>query len=172
MRRLLPYPVLAGALLVMWLLLQQSASPAALVLGTVLAVVACLVLVALRLPRSGAGTLAMRFAPGRLLALAALLRDVVVEMVRSNNAVARIILQGPGARSGRSGFVTVPLDMRDPYGLAVLACILTATPGTVWVDYDAARGTMLLHVLDMIDEEQWVRIVKDKWERQLMNLFE
>jgi multicomponent K+:H+ antiporter subunit E len=122
--------------------------------------------------RSGARTLAMRFAPGRLMALAALLRDVAVEVLRSNNAVARIILQLPGARSGRSGFVVIPLDMRDPYGLAALACILTATPGTVWVDYNAARGTMLLHVLDMIDEEQWVRIVKDKWERQLMNLFE
>jgi len=172
MRRLLPYPLLAASLVLLWLLLQESASPAAFVLGAVLAVAGGLVLVALRLPRSGARTLAMRFAPGRLLALAALLRDVAVEVLRSNNAVARIILRLPGARNGRSGFVVVPLDMRDPYGLAALACILTATPGTVWVDYDAARGTMLLHVLDMIDEEQWVRIVKDKWERQLMNLFE
>ena len=48
----------------------------------------------------------------------------------------------------------------------------TATPGTVWVDYDEAEGIMLMHVLDMIDEEQWVRIVKDKWERQLMDVFE
>ena len=31
---------------------------------------------------------------------------------------------------------------------------------------------MLLHVLDLIDEEEWVRIIKDKWERRLMEIFE
>jgi multicomponent K+:H+ antiporter subunit E len=62
--------------------------------------------------------------------------------------------------------------MRDPYGLAALACIITATPGTVWVEYDSAQGTMLLHVLDLVDEEEWVRIIKDRYERRLMEIFE
>ena len=86
--------------------------------------------------------------------------------------MARIILQprAPGAR--RSGFVAVPLAMRDPRGLSALACILTATPGTVWVDYDARSGIMLMHVLDLVDEETWVRTIKEKWERPLMEIFE
>ena len=67
-----------------------------------------------------------------------LLRDVLVEIVRSNNAVARIILRPGAPRTCRSGFVLIPLDMRNPYGLAALACIVTATPGTVWVEYDSA----------------------------------
>ena len=71
-----------------------------------------------------------------------------------------------------SGFVRVPLDMRDPYGLAALACIVTATPGTVWVEYDSAEGAMLLHVLDLVDKEEWVRIIKDRYERRLMEIFE
>ena len=96
---------------------------------------------------------------------------VLVEVVRSNNAVARVIL-APGRRELKSGFVHVPLDMRDPYGLTALACIVTATPGTVWVEYDSAKGTMLLHVLDLIDEEEWVRIIKDRYERRLMEIFE
>jgi len=100
-----------------------------------------------------------------------LLRDVLVEVVRSNNAVARIILRPAGGATRRSGFVRIPLDMRDPYGLAALACILTATPGTVWAEYDAEEGTMLLHVLDLIDEAEWVHIVKEKWERRLMEIF-
>ena len=66
----------------------------------------------------------------------------------------------------------IPLDMRDPYGLAALACIITATPGTLWVEYDSADNTMLLHVLDLIDEEEWVRIIKDRYERRLMEIFE
>ena len=56
--------------------------------------------------------------------------------------------------------------------LAALACIVTATPGTVWVEYDSMRGTMLLHVLDLVDEKAWVRTIKNKWERRLMEIFE
>ena len=163
MTRLLPYPLLALAFLLLWLLLQQSLSAGAIVFGAMLGLVGAAVLGALMVPR---GRL------GRLRPLPGLLRDVAIEVVRSNNAVARIILQSGEGGARRSGFVQVPLDMRNPWGLSALACILTATPGTVWVDYDAREGTMLLHVLDLVDEAGWVRIIKDKWERPLMEIFE
>jgi multicomponent K+:H+ antiporter subunit E len=163
MTRLLPYPLLALALLLLWLLLQESVSAGAIAFGALLALAGSAVLGMLRVP--AARLRRLRPIPG-------LLRDVLVEVVRSNTAVARIILQrqAPGAR--RSGFVRVPLDMRSPHGLAALACILTATPGTVWVDHDARDGTMLLHVLDLVDEAAWVRTVKENWERRLMEIFE
>lgn len=163
MRRILPHPLLAATLLLGWLLLVESLSPGALLLGGLLAFAGAWALAGLAPP------------PARLRRLAVLpglLRDVLVEVVRSNNAVARIILAPPAGRTRRSGFVRIPLDMRDPYGLAALACILTATPGTVWVEYDSAEGTMLLHVLDLIDEADWIHIVKQKWERRLMEIFE
>ena len=163
MTRWLPHPLMALALLVAWLLLMQSISPGAFLLGGVLAFAGSWAFAAL---------VPSKVRLGRLSVVPGLLRDVFVEVVRSNNAVARIILSPGRARVRRSGFVLVPLDMRDPYGLAALACILTATPGTVWVEYDSAGGTMLLHVLDLIDEEEWVRIVKGKWERRLMEIFE
>ena len=161
MTRWLPHPLMALALLIAWLLLMGSVSPGAFLLGGLLAVAGSWTLAALAPPRARL----------RLSAVPGLLRDVFVEVVRSNNAVARLILRPSGAQ-GRSGFVLIPLDMRDPYGLAALACILTATPGTVWVEYDSAESTMLLHVLDMIDEEEWIHIVKTKWERRLMEIFE
>jgi multicomponent K+:H+ antiporter subunit E len=163
MTRLLAYPLLAAGFVLLWLLLVESVSPGAILLGLVLAAAGSGVLAALGLPR---GRLR------RLHAVPGLLFDVLVEIIRSNNAVARIILQpsAPGAR--RAGFVHIPLDMRSPHGLSALACIVTATPGTVWVDYDARSGTMLLHVLDLVDEEAWVRTIKDKWERRLMGIFE
>ena len=163
MTRWLPHPFMALALLAAWLLLTQSISPGAFLLGGVLAFAGSWALAALAPPKARLG---------RFSGLPGLLRDVLVEVVRSNGAVARIVLLPGGTRVRRSGFVLVPLDMRDPYGLAALACILTATPGTVWVEYDSVAGTMLLHVLDLIDEEEWVRIVKDKWERRLMEIFE
>jgi multicomponent K+:H+ antiporter subunit E len=79
-----------------------------------------------------------------------------------------------GGRGGErvSGFVRIPLELRDRYGLATLAIILTATPGTLWVQFDAATGTLLLHVFDLLDEEEWRHLVKDRYERRLKEIFE
>ena len=162
MRRWLPFPLLTAALLALWLLLTGSMAPGTVVLGGVLALGAGRALTALDPPKS-------RFRRPRAALRLALV--VLAEIVRSNNAVARIILR-PVARHRRSGFVRIPLDMRAPYGLAALACIITATPGTLWVEYDSADNTMLLHVLDLIDEEEWVRIIKDRYEARLMEIFE
>ena len=162
MTRWLPFPLLAASLLAMWLLLAGSAGPGALLLGFLVALLGGRALLALDPAR------ARLRRPRVALDLA---WAVLVEVFRSNNAVARVIL-GPGTRELTSGFVHVPLDMRDPYGLAALACIITATPGTVWVEYDSAQGTMLLHVLDLVEEEEWVRIIKDRYERRLMEIFE
>jgi multicomponent K+:H+ antiporter subunit E len=162
MRRLLPYPVLAVALVAMWLLLNQSVSLGALLLGGILAVGATAVLMTLAPP-----PIRIR----RLGAAVDLFMIVLAEVVRSNNAVALLILTR-ARRERRSQFVRVALETRNPYVLAGLACILTATPGTVWVDYDSADGTVLIHVLDLIDEEAWVRIVKDVYEKRLLEIFE
>ena len=163
MRRVLPHPLIALFLLGAWLLLVESVSPGAVLLGGVLAAGGSWALASLAPPRARLRRLAL--APG-------LLCDVLVEVLRSNYAVARIILSSTKGGARRSGFVRIRLDMRAPYGLAALACILTTTPGTVWVDYDSAEGTMLLHVLDLVDEAEWVRIVKERWERRLMAIFE
>jgi multicomponent K+:H+ antiporter subunit E len=162
MRRWLPFPLLAAALLAMWLLLNESVSPGTLLLGAAAAVGACLVLVALGPPK------ARLRRPRVALRLAGI---VLADIIRSNIAVARIILR-PGQRQGTAGFVLIPLDLRDPYGLTVLACIITATPGTVWVEYDSARSTMLLHILDLVDEDGWRRSIKGRYERALMEVFE
>ncbi len=162
MRRWLRFPLLTAALLAMWLLLNESIAPGAILLGAVLSLVATRALVALDPPKA-------RLRRPRAAVELALV--VLAEIVRSNNAVARIIL-GRGNRARNSGFVRIPLDMRDRYGLATLACIIAATPGTIWVEYDSGANTMLLHVLDLIDEEQWVRIIKDRYEGRLMEIFQ
>lgn len=163
MRRVLPHPLVSLGLLLMWLLLAGSVSVGSLLLGSVLALGGGAALAALDAPRERMP---------RLRPLPRLCVDVLIEIVRSNNAVARIILRPRSRDTHKSGFVRIPLDMTSPAGLAALACIVTATPGTVWVDHDPAKRIMLLHVLDLIDEEAWVRIIKDRWERRLMEIFE
>jgi len=153
-------PVLTGTLLIMWLLLNDSLSLGHIVLGLLFAVALTWSSGALRplTPR-------IRQAHLALVLLGFVLRDIV----RSNVGVARIVL---GGREVHSGFVKIPLDLTDPHGLAVLAGIVTATPGTVWVDHDEATSTLTLHVLDLKSETEWIDWIKGRYERLLMGIFE
>jgi len=101
-----------------------------------------------------------------------LLWRVFVDILRSNVAVARIVLGLHGKRAIRSGFLDIPLDMRDPHGLAALSTIVTSTPGTIWVDLSPDGATLTLHVLDLHDEQAWIDTIKQRYERLLMEIFE
>ncbi len=161
MKALFPYPLLSVALALASVLLSASVAPPSLGLALVAAVLVPQVMRALRVD-----PVRVR-APSAILTLAA---RVTVDILRSNWAVGQILV---GRRSDRtSGFIHIPLDLRDRYALAVLAIILTSTPGTLWVEYDRAEGRLLMHILDLVDEETWVRIVKDRYERLLMEIFE
>ena len=161
MNRLLPYPLLSLSLFATWLLLNPPLTAATALLAVIVGWLVPFVMPALR-PE------AVRVrAPGVILRLTG---HVLVDVVRSNIDVAKVIL---GLRRGtrRTGFVSIPLDLRSPYGLAVLSIILTATPGTLWIQYDSNTGRLLLHVLDLVDGDAWVRRVKDRYERPLMEIF-
>lgn len=161
MNRLLPHPLLSAALVMMWLLLTRF-SLGHLLLGTVIAVIAGIALARIE-PQ------APRIRSWRaLIRLAAI---VSVDIVRSNWAVARLMLTNGRHGARRSAFVDIPLRLRDPVGLALLAVILTATPGTAWLEYDREKGSLLLHVFDMIDEEAWRVLIRDRYEALLLEAF-
>ena len=162
MRRWLPYPAMSALLLVIWLLLNQTLAPGQFVVGAILGVVLA------RISRQlDAPTLRLRN-PHRRVLLAA---RVSLDVVRSNYAVAKLIVRGQ-SRAVQSGFVSVPLRLTNPYALAVLACIITSTPGTIWVSYDAGRNILLIHVLDLVDEMVWIRTIRDRYEHLLLEIFE
>lgn len=160
MRRWLPYPVLTIALFVMWLLLTQSFSPGQVLLGAIVAVAATWAMAALRPERPAIRTVRPVF---RLAAI------VAVDIVRSNFAVAAIILFPRKERVAR--FVHLPLELRNRHGLAVLALIITATPGTIWVEFDKSRGNLIVHVLDLVDEQEWIALIKGRYEALLLEIF-
>jgi multicomponent K+:H+ antiporter subunit E len=155
--------LLIVALTGMWLLLNTTFAVAHILLG--LGVSLLMVL----------GFRAVRPLQARLrrpqMALLLLWR-VFLDILRSNVAVARIVLGLTGKREIRSGFLDIPLDMRDPHGLAALATIVTSTPGTIWVDLSLDGSTLTLHVLDLRDEQAWIDTIKQRYERLLMEIFE
>jgi multicomponent K+:H+ antiporter subunit E len=40
------------------------------------------------------------------------------------------------------------------------------------VEYDSAEHSVLLHVLDLVDGAEWPRIIQERYERPLMEIFE
>jgi multicomponent K+:H+ antiporter subunit E len=161
MTRVIPHPVLSALLVGLWLLLNQSVSPGHIFLGSVLGVAGGVALSALQIP-----TVRMH-RPGVAAWLAFI---ALADIIRSNFAVAGIVLT-PG-RDAQSGFLAIPLELRNHYGLAVLACIITSTPGTVWVKFDSTEGILLIHVLDLVDEAAWTSVIKNRYERRLVEIFE
>ncbi len=162
MKSVLPHPLLSFSLFVMWVLLNGPAGPATFLLALAIAIVVPWSLSALEPP------------PARVRNVTAMLRlvgVVLVDIVRSNAAVATIILAGR-RRDRVSGFVHIPLDIRSPYALATLAIIITSTPGTLWVQHDSATGRLLLHVLDLVDERIWIDLIKNRYESLLKEIFE
>ena len=152
--------VLTAALFLMWLLLNDSLSPGHVLLGLFLAVA---------LSWSSRVLRPLRAQVRRPHLALVLLWLVFVDVVQSNLRVARIVL---GLSKAQPGFVKIPLELTDSHALAVLAAIVTATPGTVWVDHDSASSTLTLHVLELKSEQEWIDWVKNRYERLLMRIFE
>lgn len=161
MKRIVPFPLASAGLVALWLLLNQTFSLGHLLLGGVVALVGGWLLAALEMPKARVR---------RLPSIVRLAGLVAADIVRSNVAVALIVL-GIKERDRTSGFVHIPLELRQPYALAILACIITSTPGTLWVSFDEASGMLTIHVLDLIDESQWIRTIKGRYESLLLEIF-
>jgi multicomponent K+:H+ antiporter subunit E len=155
-------PLLVLALTALWLLLNQTLAPGHILLGLALALALAWSASALRPLQARL----RRFDVAALLVLVAI-RDIV----RSNLAVARLVLGLVPRRQVRSGFLQIPLDLRDPHGLAALAVIVTSSPGTVWVGLSPAGDTLTLHVLDLRDEAELIQLIKQHYEQPLMKIF-
>jgi multicomponent K+:H+ antiporter subunit E len=156
-------PVFVLVLLVMWLLLNSTVSLGHIMLGALISYVLMLVAYPLRplQPR-------MRNAH----VLITLVTHVLADIVRSNIGVGRVVLGLTQGRQVHSGFIDVPLDLRDPHGLAALSMIITCTPGTVWVELSSEKSALTIHVLDLVDENEWIDRIKSRYERPLIEVFQ
>jgi multicomponent K+:H+ antiporter subunit E len=160
MKRLLPQPLLSASRLALWLLLNNSLTPAQLLLGALLAWL---------LPAITAPFWPQPVRLRRPLLAVRLLARVLVDIVVANLEVARRIL-GPESAL-KPCFVWVPLDIGQPWGIAALAEIITLTPGTVSAQLTADRRFLLVHALNETDPEALVATIKARYERPLMEIF-
>ena len=94
---------------------------------------------------------------------------VLGDIVVSNIEVARRIL---GRESQiRPGFVWVPLDVTNPYGITTLAGIITMTPGTLSSELTPDRRHLLVHCFHLEDAAATIAQIKQRYEAPLREIF-
>ena len=160
--RLYPHPLVSLTLFVVWLMLWQSVAPLDVLMAVILATL---------LPRT---LVLLEEAPSRAkkpLVILKLFFVVLYDIAVSNYNVARTVLMG---REGNipTGFVNIPLELRDRYGLAALATIITSTPGTFWAAYNRRTNVLTIHVFELRDEDAVRETIRNRYEAPLREIFE
>ena len=155
--RWLPHPWLTLVLVLLWILLLNSFSVGGLLMGVVLGVLISHLTSQFWPERPPIKSLGKAFSYLGLVAW-----DVVV----ANMQVTRIILFRR-ADSLDVRWVVLPLELRSPEAISVLAGTITMTPGTVSCDLSADGRSLLVHCLDAPDAEEAVRAMKDRYEARL-----
>lgn len=163
LRRIFPAPLISLMLIGTWIMLTQSVAVGTLVFATLLGFFIPIFSATLR-PR--------HVKVRRPWIVLKLFFVVTMDAWLSAWAVIKILLR-PVGNEDTSEFVRVPLEMRDPNGLAVLAIITCITPGNAWAELSMDRSILLLHVLDgKVIPEKVIETVKERYERPLMEIFE
>jgi len=91
------------------------------------------------------------------------------ELVVANLRVAAMVL-GP-RRWLKPALLALPLDVKSDPEIAMLANLITLTPGTLSVDVSPDRSTLYVHCLGVDDAEAVRREIKDGMERRVAELF-
>ena len=160
LRMLFPSLTASALLALFWLLLVNELSVGQIALA---------VLLGLALPLVTGRFHAARPPVRRLGVAVALLGVFLYDLVVANLTVARAVL-GSMSRV-RPRLVHVPLDLTDPAAIALLAGVVSLTPGTVLVDIDLPGGGLTIHVLLVGDDAAVARDIKTRYESRIKEIF-
>lgn len=160
-RSWLPTPVLSLLLLLVWLLLARSYAPGQIVLGGALAIIIPLVTYRfwdtnLRIKKP---LVLLRF-------ILRVLKDIVV----ANFEVAYLVAN-PWRRL-KPHFIEYPLMLEERFTITLLASTISLTPGTVSANLRLDGKSLLIHALDVDDEEALVEQIRERYERPLKEIYE
>lgn len=161
-RRLLPHPLMTVLLTLVWLLLVNRFSLNSLLFGLFLGLVIPFITgpywpdrPTLRNPRM----------------IAEYILIVLWDIAVANVVVARLVLFKRN-RDMRPAWIAIPLELRTPEAITVLAGTITLTPGTVSSDLSSEGHFLLVHCLNAPDPDAVRDEIKQRYERRLMEIFE
>ncbi|SIT01457.1 Na+/H+ antiporter subunit E [Paracoccus saliphilus] len=161
-RRIFPHPYLSALLVLIWMLLVNRFAWGSLVFAVIISVA----IPALTEPYWP--DRARLRNPGKILAYIGL---VIWDIIMANVQVAMIVLFKPN-RKLQPAWITIPLDLRSPEAITVLASTITLTPGTVSADLSQDGHALLVHCLHAPDPESVIEEIKSRYEARLTEIFE
>lgn len=92
------------------------------------------------------------------------------EMVLANLRMAIIVLS-PKPRL-RPAVVAIPLDLQSEAAIALLANMITLTPGTLSLDVSTDRKTLFVHVVWLNDPASFIHGIKTGYEMRVKEILE
>jgi multicomponent K+:H+ antiporter subunit E len=159
---LFPHPLLTLILTIVWVTLQNEVTAGMLVFGLILGII---------IPRATAVWWPDRpqgFRAGKMLSYTMI---VIWDIIVANVQVAWIVLTKPNSKL-KPAWVEVPLDLRTPEAITILAGTITLTPGTVSADLSNEGHSLLVHALDAPDPDAVRDEIKERYERRLKEIFQ
>ncbi len=162
LHRIFPHPHLTILLTIVWLLLANAPSLNSLLFGLMLGIVIPFITQPYWPDRPK-----LRNWPMIVEYILVVLWDIVV----ANVTVARIILFKRDS-DRQPNWICVPLELRTPEAITVLAGTITMTPGTVSCDLSAQGHNLLVHCLDTDDPDGVRDQIKNRYELRLKEIFE
>ena len=160
-RWLLPHPLLTLILAFVWVLLQNSVSAGMVVFGLILGIIIPF-MTQIWWPDRPKG-----FRLGKMISYSVV---VIWDILVANIQVAWIVLTVPNSKL-KPAWIVVPLELRQPEAITVLAGTITLTPGTVSSDLSDQGHSLLVHVLHTDDPDAVRDEIKTRYERRLLEIF-
>lgn len=162
MKRLFPHPLLSLLLFVTWMLLVNQIKLGSMVLALILAIA---------IPLLTAPYWPNRPVIRNIPAFAAYLLLVMWDIIVANIQVAKIILFYRNDQI-KSAWIPVPIELRTPEAITMLAGTITMTPGTVTADMSSCGRVLLIHSLHAPDPDAIRDDIKTRYEARLKRIFE
>ncbi|MGR6872110.1 Na+/H+ antiporter subunit E [Pseudomonas sp. HK3] len=159
--RLLPMPFHSLLLLIVWLLLNNTVAPGHLVLGTFLAVVIPLLTSGMQDPQP---SFHKPFTIIRYVLM------VIGDIVVANFEVAILVVGS--SKHLNPALVAIPMDIEHELPITILASTVSLTPGTVSAEISEDKKWLYVHVLNLTDKDELIALIKSRYERPLMEIFQ
>lgn len=160
-RWLMPHPLLTLILAVVWVLLQNNVTAGMVVFGIILGILIPWA-TSIWWPDTPQG-----FKMGKMVSYSVM---VIWDIIVANIQVAWIVLTVPNAKL-KPAWIVVPLEVKQPEAITVLAGTITLTPGTVSADLSDQGHSLLVHVLHTEDPDGVRDEIKQRYERRLLEIF-
>lgn len=158
---LIPHPLLTLILTIVWILLQNEISAGMMVFGFILGII---------IPWGTSVWWPDTPKSFRVGKMAVYSLVVIWDIIVANIEVAWIVLTVPTSKL-KPAWIVVPLELREPEAITLLAGTITLTPGTVSADLSSDGRSLLVHVLHTDDPDAIRDDILTRYEARLLEIF-